>query len=373
MKKVWSAINGYMHITDKWLMLFCLVASALSVLLLTGLYNSDLSNMTRIVTQTGAVLIGLAAAIVISCMDYNILLKLWKIYLPLCLILVAATFVVGKARGGDQAWLEFSLAGRSFSLQPSELLKISFITTMALHISKVEDELNRLPNVLLLCLHGGLHIVVINFQDSGTALIYAVIFLIMLFCAGIQWRYILVAAGVAAAMAPILWNYVLSEYHRMRILIIFNPELDPDYAYQQLRSAIALGTGGIEGTGLFAGKHVPVPEVYNDFIFSFIGESLGFMGCIGTILLLLAIALKVLYNSSIAKDTTGRFICIGVFAMISSQTIVNVGMCLGVMPVIGVTLPFLSCGGTAVLSMYIGLGLVLSVYSHSNTALFYEK
>lgn len=373
MKRVWRAVSNYMHVTDKLLLFFWLAASALSLLFLSGLYYSGLSYSSKIISQLGAIGIGIVLALILSNIDYNSLLKLWKLYMPLCVLLVLATFIVGTARGGDRAWLILPLGSRSFSIQPSEFLKISFITTFSLHIGKVEENLNSWPNVLLLCLNGGLHILLIQMQDSGTALIFAFIFLIMLFCAGISWKYITAAAAALVALAPILWFNILTDYQKMRILIVFYPERDPNTAYQQLRSAIALGTGGIQGTGIFAGRHVPVPEIYNDFIFSFIGESSGFMGCIGVILLLTAIALRILFNSTNAKDTVGRFICIGVFAMIAGQTITNIGMCIGLLPVIGVTLPLFSAGGSSVLSLYCGLGLVLSVYLHSNTALFYEK
>lgn len=364
---------SYMRTTDKWLLFFWLSASALSLLFLGGLYNSGLSYISKLISQLAAIGIGLVLAIAISLFDYNTLVKLWKIYMPACVLLVAATFVVGYARGGDQAWLLIPISGKTLSIQPSELLKISFITTLSLHISKVQEELNSLKNMLLLCLHGGAHILLIQMQDSGTALIYAFIFFIMLFCAGMSWKYIAAFAVATAAAVPVLWNFVMTEYQKMRVLIIFNPELDPDYLYQQLQSAIAIGSGGVQGTGIFTGRHTPVPEVYNDFIFSFIGESSGFMGSVGVIVLLTAIAMKILYNSSVAKDTLGRFICIGVFAMIISQTFTNIGMCLGLLPVIGVTLPLFSAGGTSVLSMYTGLGLVLSVYCHRSTALFYER
>jgi len=373
MKKIWNGIGEYMRATDGWLLLLWLSASALSVVFLWGLYNSGLSYETKIISQLGAVAIGLVSALLISRFDYNDLLKLWKLYLPVCILLVLATFIVGTARGGDRAWLVIPVGSRSISIQPSELLKISFITTFSLHISKVEGEINSLKNMLLLCLHGGIHILLIQLQDSGTAMIFAIIFFVMLFCAGISWKYVLAAVAALAAATPLLWFKILTEYQKMRILIVFNPELDKDYYYQQLQSAIALGTGGIQGTGVFSGKHVAVPEVYNDFIFSFIGESSGFIGALGIFLLLIVIALKILYNSSRAKDTVGRFICIGMSAMITAQVFTNIGMCLGILPVIGVTLPLMSSGGSSVLSLYFGLGLVLSVYCHSNTALFYEN
>jgi len=373
MKRAWGAVRGYLNNTDKWLWLFWISASLLSLLFLAGIVYSELAYSSKFWTQAVAIGIGICLAVILSLVDYRNLLKLWKVYMPLCVILVALTFIVGTYRGGDQAWLVLSIGEKSFSMQPSELLKISFITTFAMHLNKVKDEMNKLGNLLLLCLHGGAHVLLIQQQDSGTALIFLCIFLVMIFCAGIRWRYILIAAAGVVAAAPIVWLKILTDDQKMRILTVQDLSLDADYAYQQLNGLKALGVGGLRGTGIFAGKHIPVPEIYNDFIFSFIGEACGFIGALGVILLLMVIAGKIFYNSRLALDTTGRMICIGVFAMIVSQTLVNLGMCLSLLPVIGVTLPLFSSGGSSVLSLYAGLGLVLSVYSNSTKALFYEK
>ena len=375
MKKIWRAVAGYWRTTDRWLLFFCFAASGISILFLCGVYNSGMMDGTsKIVMQAGASLMGLAVALVISTIDYNALIKWWKLYVPICVIVVLFTMVWGVTRGDNTAWLYITMGGRTFSMQPSELLKISFITTFALHLDKVKEDMNRLPTLLLLCLHGGAHVLLIQMQgDSGSALVFLAIFLVMLFFAGVGWKYI-ASAGIAVFLAaPLLWLWLLTDDQKMRILVLLNPERDADYAFQQLRGAIALGTGGLQGTGIFAGRHVPVPEAYNDFIFSFIGEASGFIGALGVILLLSAIAFKFLYNSSAAKDDTGRLICVGAAGMMLTQMFINLGMCLRLLPVIGVTLPFISAGGTSVLSMYCALGLVLSTYRHSGTTLFYAR
>lgn len=374
MGKLGGAIKGYLSRTDKWLLLLWVGASALSVTFLLGLANSGRLDGTRtITTHIAASCLGLAVAVILSCLDYHLILKLWKLYLPLCLVLVGLTLFSGFSvtRGDNQAWLQIGFGSFKTSLQPSELLKISFITTFSMHLAKVGDELNRLPNLLLLCAHGGAHVLLIQIQgDSGTALIFLGIFLVMLFCAGIRWRYIAGAAAALVAAVPLLWYQIMSQDQRMRILTLLNPELNETYAYQQMMGLIALGRGGLRGTGIFAGTHTRVPEAYNDLIFSFIGEATGFIGALGVIVLLLVIAFKILFDSTMAKDNQGRFLCIGVFAMMIIQTTINLGMSLSLLPVIGVTLPLFSSGGTSVLSMYTGLGLVLSVYCHSKSSMF---
>ncbi|WRS26899.1 FtsW/RodA/SpoVE family cell cycle protein [Oscillospiraceae bacterium MB08-C2-2] len=375
MKKALRAVGSYFRITDRWLLFFWVTASGLSMLFLAGIYNSNMVSSSTLVTQGAGILLGLTAAIVISKLDYHLLLKLWKLYLPLCLFLILLTALVGTVRGDNQAWLMIPIGGgREVSLQPSELLKISFITTFSMHLAKVKDQLNKPLNLLLLCAHGGIHILLIHLQgDDGSALIFVFIFVIMLFVAGIGYRYILGAVVALAVIAPVFWFKIMKPDQKMRVLSVLYPEqASADYLYQQLRGRMSLGSGGVQGTGIFAGKHLPVPEIYNDFIFSFIGESAGFIGCLGVIALLTAICLKILYNSSIASDDTGRFICVGVAAMILGQMIINLGMCLSLLPVIGVTLPLFSAGGTSVVTLYLGLGLVLSVYCGRRTGLFSE-
>lgn len=372
MKKLTGYISAYWESVDKWLLLFWMSASIASIPFLYAI-ETFWPNRYSITMQLVAIPAGAFVAIFISIFDYQVLLKLWKLYVPVMIVLMLLTLFLGYGRGDSNInWIKITIAGRTFSLQPSEFLKVAFITTFAMHLDKVRAEINSIPNVLLLCMHGGAYVAMM-YQDMGTMLVFIAIFAVMLFCSRIKWRYILAGAAVAAASVPVIWNYVLSDYQKQRFLVVSQPELDPASAYQQLWGLVALSMGGQRGTGLFAERHIFVPEIYNDMIFTFIGETSGFIGCLGVIFLLMAISLKILYNSSLAKDDTGRLICVGVFAMMISQTFINLGMCLRILPVVGITLPLFSSGGTSIVSLYAGLGLVLSVYRHSGTGLFSEK
>ena len=196
----------------------------------------------------------------------------------------------------------------------------------------------------------------------------------MLFSAGISWKYILAALISAPLAGLFLWFKILKPVHKKRILILFDNDLDPDMFQQQRQGKIALGSGQLFGKGLFGGEYSYVPEVHNDFIFSYVGQALGFVGCMFLVGTLCFICVKIVANSRIAKDALGKYICIGVFALIFSHCVLNIGMVLGVMPVIGVPLPFTSNGGSAMLSMFICIGLVMSTYSHSGKkyAVFYD-
>ena len=205
---------------------------------------------------------------------------------------------------------------------------------------------------------------------------FAGIFLFMMFAAGIKLRYFLITGGAVLAAAPLVW-FALNDYQRNRILSIFNPAADiQGIGYQQYYGGISIGSGGFTGYGLFNGPGVQngtVPKAYNDFIFTVAGEELGFLGCLAIILLISAICIRALRVSYMARDKMGSMICVGVFAMIAVQSMVNIGMCLSLLPVIGITLPFFSAGGTSIVALYLGVGLVLSVYMHKNKRVLYLK
>ena len=342
--------------------------SGFSILLLSGLYHTGFASSRNIVVQSAAVFIGLVGVLILSHIDYETIARLWKLYLPLCYGLVLATFVVGAARGDDQAWITIG----GFSLQPSELLKVAFILAFGLHLSKVEGQVNEPRQLALLCIHGGLPVLLIHFQgDDGSALMIGLIFVSMLFAAGLSWRYIVAAIGTVAVLSPVIWFFIMNEDQRSRFLIMFDPMSDPQgKGLQQLNGLMAIGSGQLRGVGLFSGEHVYVPEIRNDFIFSFVGNSLGFLGCLLVIALLTALCARLLYNAFHARDALGRYICVGAFAMVAFQSIFNIGMCLCVLPVIGITLPFLSSGGTSVVALYAAMGLVVSVKMNSSGKMF---
>lgn len=375
MKAVFGAIWRFVKRTDKLLLLLCIAASGLSVVLLYSLTaNGFLDTLSLCKTQLIASVLGIGCALVLSMFDYKLLTKLWFVHAPLTLIMVLLTFTpLGSSRAGDNAWLNVGIT----TIQPSEFLKISFILTFAYHLSKTGENINRIPNMLLLCLHGAVPCGLIALQgDAGTALVFAFMFVCMLFGAGISWKYIAAAVVAAPIAGAVLWFKILTNNQKDRILSVFNPaSASKDIIRQQAQGRIALGSGQLSGKGLFGGSYSYVPEIYNDFIFAYIGQTLGFIGCVATVVLIAAICLKLIMTSCISKDPTGKYICIGVFALILFHSIVNIGMVLGVLPVIGIPLPLISSGGTSVLSMYLAIGLAMSVYARKPKAytMFYNK
>lgn len=379
MKRLFKIIWKYYKKIDKLLLLAVTACACLGVVLIYSIYENKVSRYVypaTYKTQAIAIFLGIFVCVFISLIDYKNLAKLWYLYVPPALFMVLLTFTgLGKQRAGadDKAWLDIGIT----TLQPSEFLKLAFILSFAYHISKVHDKVNQPTHLMLLCFHGCIPIGLIALQgDYGTALVFTSIFVTMLFVGGLSWKYVLSALLASPLLGLLAWNFILQPNHKKRILIIFKPESDRlGTGFQQYQGKIALGSGQLFGKGLFGGDYSYVSEVQNDFIFSYLGQTLGFVGCLVLCGIISFICLKLIKNSLSAKDKLGQLISIGVFSLLFTHAFLNIGMVLGVMPVIGVPLPFVSAGGTAVLSMYIAIGLAMSVYSHSEkkNTIFYDK
>ena len=236
--------------------------------------------------------------------------------------------------------------------------------------------MNKLTHMMLLILHALVPIGLVALQgDYGTAIVFAVIFMAELLSSRVALRYILAAIVLIPLAGLFAWNFILQDTHKNRILVLIHPGTDPEnLEYQQDRGLAALANGGIFGQGLADGNYVTVPEMHNDFIFSYIGQAWGIIGSLIVMVLLVFMTLRVLTDCLNSKNLQGKFICIGVFAMLFAHCFMNIGMVLKVMPVIGIPLPFMSAGGTAVVCMYTAIGLVNSTRCHNvrKYRIFYE-
>ena len=370
MRSIWNSIADYIRECDKLLFFLCIAASGYGCVAILSA-TKYLESTRQFVVQAAMLLGGVAVTIIISSIDYGKYKKIWPVILGIGLIPVLLTFVIGYAPAGtdDKAWL---LMPGGFSFQPSELFKITFIITFSLHLEKVGENLNKLRYLIPVLLHGAAPVVLIHLQgDDGSAIIFAVIFLFMLYAAGLKLRYFIIFAVLIVIAAPIFYFVVMTPEQKARLFVMFNPETDlQGTEWQQWRGRIALANGGVFGQGLFKGQLTQtgvVPESFNDFIFVSIGEELGLVGCSFVLILLAAICIRILRIGSIAREKTGKLICVGTFAMLLSQIFVNLGMCLSITPVIGVTLPFFSAGGSSLLCLFTGIGVVMSVYMHRNS------
>lgn len=377
MKTVLNFLGGYFRKVDKLLLLICAAITAFDIVIVFTLYQNGFIKYSDVQTQIIAAVIGFFGAIVIGMIDYRLMAKFWYIYAPAALILQLLLFTpLGLKRDDDLAWLDLGI----ISIQPSEILKIAYILTLAAHIAKLGDKINSFPRLMLLCVHGFAPFLLVLIQgDAGSALVFLFVFICMLFAAGISWKYILTAVIAVPAVLYVAWNYVMGDHHKIRFEVLFDEELQQaeilDVYLQQYRAKIAIGSGQLKGLGFESDSFTYVPEIYNDFIFSYIGMTLGFIGCMAVVIALASLCLKLLSNASSAQDLLGKMICIGAFAMMTFHCIINIGVVISLIPVIGIPLPFLSTGGTSMVMMYVSIGPVLSINTHREKKrhMFYEE
>ena len=403
-----ESIQRYFKRTDKVYLFLCIFSSVMAVVALSS-WAAKQGNGFAVDEVTGAItgigdyrralvqgisaLIGLTIAILLSNIDYRSLVKVWPVHVALTWGLVLPTLVIrnvtigpltiGYNAGDTDNYSWYKLGG--FTLQPTELAKISFILTFAMHLNNVRGKINEPKELGKLLLHMLVPIAIIHVQgDDGTAIIYGIIACCMMFAACLSWKYIIGAISAAAAAMAVAFAFFSDKigkgYQWYRILAVVDPENKTGWApseavwkniiYQQQRGEIALGSGGIFGNGLFGGSYYSVPNAHNDFIFSWIGNAAGFVGCCVVLGVLFALVVKTFVTGARSEDLLGTFICAGIGGALMAQIAVNVGMNLRVLPVIGVTLPFYSAGGSSVMMLYICVGLVLSVYIHNTKKLF---
>ncbi len=355
--------------TDKTLWLLTIIATVYSVILIQSMQRGYSYNY--LTSQILAIIIGYIIAIFMTIIDYQRIADKWILFIILSLILLIMVFFIGINVTGtdDTAWIVLP-GGLSF--QPSEFVKVFFIISLSKHMQILQerDRIHSLLGVLSMLLHTAVPVVLIHAQgDDGTVLVFLFIFVIMAFVGGVQLRYFLIMILLVATAVPIAWNFILNEEQKNRFLAIFDLDGNAltNYGWQQYQGKVSIASGGLSGTGLGNGARVSsgiVPEQENDFIFTVAGEELGFIGCLLLLAIILMIAVKIIINAFSARDYLGKMLCVGVFAMISVQTIINIGMVLGLLPVIGITLPLFSSGGTSALAVLMGIGLVHSVHYH---------
>ena len=370
MNKIISHIKTFIKETDKILLFLCILMSVFGVLLVASATADGagfvFSRDARVMVI--AIAAGIALAMIISLVDYNFIVRMWPVIAAVCVIMMLLLFTpLGTGpteREEVKTWIKLGNSGLYF--QPSELVKIGFIITFSVHADTVRDNINKIKNLLLLCIHGVIPVLLVTVSgDMGSALIFIIIFAAMLFAAGVKIRYFLLGLALICAAAPFAWKFVFSSIQKDRIYALFRPEDYPDIIYQQEQGLKAILNGGVLGQGLFKGEYTQIPDRVpineSDMIFSVIGEELGLIGCIATLLAFVLIMLRIISTGKNAKDGTISLICSGVAAMIGGQVIVNIGMCLELLPVIGITLPFLSAGGSSNLCIYIAIGLIMSL------------
>lgn len=367
-----TALKQHYELVDKKLFLATILLSVLGVF---AVYSASLSYGAKrfVVIQAFAAVLGMFIICTMSFIDYRQLAKKYRIVIAINAAILLFTFIFGEGVTSETNanWINLGF----IKIQPSEFAKILFIYSFAVHLYYVRDRINKIFTALTLFLHAGIIIGLTFLQkDPGTLTVFLFIFVVMCFAANLNIWYFVAGTAVIAAASPFIWSK-LHYYHQQRILAVFDPSIDPlghGIRHQTLRSMTAISLGGINGSGYGNGEITQGDffAKHTDMIFSTICEELGFVGGVMVLLLYVFLIVKIIHIAISCENPLGCLICTGVAAMFIIQIIENIGMCLGVMPVIGITLPFLSYGGSSALSTYIAIGLVVSVSTHKEKSFF---
>lgn len=322
----------------------------------------------KLIMQISMAVVGIVMTVIIANVDYKFIIdRFTPIMLIGSIVLLTLTLIFGKSGENmdtaNKSWLPLWPGG--IMIQPSEFVKLTFVCCFARHIDIVKDTINHPKTLIGLAAHAGIVVGFILISgDLGVSLVYFGFILVMLFCAGLSLWYFLGGAALVALLFPFLFD-MLAPYQQERIIYGFSPELDPfGYGRQPLMSREAIARGGFFGEGLFGGEiYEELAASHTDFIFATTCEKFGFIGGFLVLVALCVLVVRIIYIGMRTTNVTGRIICFGIAAMFVLQTLENIGMCLALIPVIGITLPFMSAGGSSMLALFMLVGLVHSISS----------
>ena len=367
MKRSNGVFKEFIRRTDLYLFLMCFFTSVYGCLMVYSATRYSLGEdghfSREFIVMVAAVALGLAAAVVISLIDYRAFTKFWYVIAGVCVVLMLLLFKFGtgpSARSDVHTWLKFG----PVNFQPSELVKIGFIITFSVHLEKLRDKLNSIFSIVQLGAHALVPIALVALTgDMGSSLVFIVIAAVMLFAAGVHWGYFVGIFAVIAASSPLLWLYGLKQLQRDRVLALIHPDLYPDIIYQQKYGLNAIGSGGLFGVGFTNStlKHLYLPEPQNDFIFAIVCEEFGFIGAIGLIILFGLFVWRGFIIASKAPDCFSRLLAAGITCKVGVQALLNIFVVTGLFPPTGISMPFISYGGTALIILLVECGILLSI------------
>ena len=370
MKKLLRAAALFLKKADVFLLILCLACAVYGTVLISSAAGSYGSGH-YLAVQISAIVIGVALFMLFTLVDLDIIADKWFWLLLFNIAFISTLFVWGRA--GDtvnRGWLRFGPIG----IQPSEIVKVTFIiiTAKLMNAMRRRRRLNSFVSLFLLALHFLLifALILVASSDLGSAMVYFFIFVLMLFGGGIKLRWFAIGAALTAAAVPLAWKYVLKPYQKLRIIAPYDPSVDPtglDVLWHTNQSRAAITGGGLTGQGLghgYLSQSEYLPGKHTDFIFAVAGEELGLIGCIVIIVLLTAVIVRCIYIGVRSNDYLYTVACFGIAGMMICQTFENIGMCLGLTPVIGITLPFFSYGGSSIISLFSAMGIVSGARMH---------
>ena len=338
MHGIWKAIGSFVRRADMILLSLCIAASVFGIVVISSATNVK-GSAQYVRTQILALVLGIILYVFFTLVDVDIIAERRELLLIFSAIFILLLFPFGDTRSGNRSWLAFSFL--PFSIQPAEICKIPFIMILAKTMSIRQNKISHISTVLRLAvitvfMFG---LIVVASEDLGVALQYLFIFVIMAFVGGVSLLWFLGAFAVLLVASPFLWQFL--SYDRR-----------------------ALQNGGITGQGLYHGTMVQsgtIPAQHTDLIFSSIGEELGMLGCMAVLILLTAIIIRIIYVGIKSGNYMNRLICVGIAGMLTAQVFINIGVCIGLVPVIGLTLPFFSYGGSSLVTMFFAMGIVSGI------------
>ena len=376
MKLKLSDIHSFLKRADMVLFTLCMASSVFGLVAIVSATRTMGSSYFYV--QLAALLIGIALYFLFTVIDADIIADQWPLLLVTEVVLILLLIPFGSADDtGNRAWIRFLGIG----IQPAEVVKAIYIVLSAKHLAYLKEyrNLSSPLSIFQLLAHFGMLFVLILgvSSDLGNALVFVFIFAVMVFAAGVKLYWFLFGGAAMAMVIPLAWNYVFSDNQKSRILAPYIPEvIDPDgygITWEPNKAKLALSSGRLWGTGMFEGTQTQSDALrskHADYIFACIGEEFGMIGCIIVIALLVAIIVRCVYVGVQCHSTFGMLVCFGMAAMICFQMLNSVGMCTGLTPVIGLTLPFFSYGGSSLFTTFAAMGIVSGIHYRPKPAQF---
>ena len=355
---------------DFVLLLICLITSAFGLIAVasTATGKFDEGSIRYVLIQLLSTVLGVCMYAIMSSIDIESMSERRNLLVAFNITLLLMLIPFGVNRGGNRSWLDFPLI--PINIQPAEICKITYIIIMASVMSSHQNRLSSIPSVMHMVFHLAI-LVGLNMalsKDAGVSLIFVFIFIGMTFAGGVNIGWFILAISLIAIAIPIVWPF-LGEYQQERIMVLIDPSFDAmgtGARYHHKINMLSLTGGGLTGQGLFNGNRTQGGLLFaghTDYIFSSMGEELGFFGCVMIMLMQFAIIARCIWVGVRCQDYIRRLVCFGAASALIFQVTINVGMCIGVMPVIGLTLPLISYGGSSVVTIYAMLGLVSGSYA----------
>ena len=374
MRRFFQELEDFFKKGDMVLLLFALITSAFGLIAIASATQAPKfeGNFRYIAVQIASILLGVLVYAIMSSIDIESMTERRNLLVIFNTVLLLMLIPFGVDRGGNKSWLD--LPGIPVNIQPAEICKITYIIIMAAVMNSRKNQISSLPSVIEMVIHLGM-LVGLNLvlsKDMGVSLIFVFIFIGMTFAGGVHIGWFIAAITAIVVAIPVVFPY-LGEHQQQRIMVLIDPSYDAlgtGARYHAKINMLSLTGGGMTGQGLFNGNRTQGGLLYaqhTDYIFSSMGEELGFLGCVLIMIMEFAIIARCIYVGVRAQDYIRRLVCYGAASALIFQVMINVGMCIGVMPVIGLTLPLISYGGSSVVTIFAMLGLVSGSYARPSS------